>query len=141
MIQWKQPSRDKLTRLISRIVTGAGNGIGLHIVLGLLNEPATALVVAVDIDTTNLEPLISQNKNRVEIVQGSVADRSTSDRAVEYAISLHGRLDTIILNAGILRPQGPLIDTKVDDWKQLFNVNFFSLLHTVCVSFQYQISD
>lgn len=112
-------------------MTGAGNGIGLHIVRGLLDEPATALVVAVDVSTANLEPLRSQSEDRLEIVEGSVTDRSTSERAVERAISLHGRLDTIILNAGILGPQGPLANTRADDWKRLFDVNFFSLLPTV----------
>ncbi|KAH6668413.1 hypothetical protein B0J14DRAFT_641961 [Halenospora varia] len=113
------------------IITGAGNGIGLSITKGLLQDTKTSLVVAVDLVTTNLEPFRLQGESRLEIVTGDVTDPSTSERAVGRAISLRGRLDTIILNAGILRPAGPLLQTKVDDWKKLFDVNFFSLIHTI----------
>ncbi|KAH6668435.1 hypothetical protein B0J14DRAFT_675170 [Halenospora varia] len=109
----------------------AGNGIGLSIVRGLLDDARTSLIVAVDLIATSLEPLRTKSRSRLEIIIGDVSDRSTSERAVERAISLRGQLDTIILNAGILRPSGPLVQTKVDDWKRLFDVNFFSLVHTV----------
>lgn len=117
--------------MLDRIITGAGNGIGLSIVKGLLDDARTSLIVAVDLIATNLEPLCTKSGGRLEIIIGDVSDRSTSERAVERVISLRGQLDTIILNAGILRPAGPLVQTKVDDWKRLFDVNFFSLVHTV----------
>jgi NADP-dependent 3-hydroxy acid dehydrogenase YdfG len=31
----------------------------------------------------------------------------------------------------ILGPIKPVLETKIEDWKRLYDVNFFALLHTV----------
>ena len=121
---------------LSSIVTGAGSGIGLSIVNLLLQTSNVALVVAVDIRTQQLNVLVTQSGSRLRIVQGDVSTRTTSEEAVQAAIGQTGRLDAIILNAGILGPISPVIDGDIDKWKDLFNINFFSLLHGVCRSLQ-----
>src|SRR6266511_11310 len=120
-------------RLITgyRIVTGAGNGIGLSIVKLLLSDPKVSLVVAVDVKTGQLVPIRSQHGDRFEIIHGDVSHRSTSEAAVGRAIAKGGRLDAIILNAAILGPISPVAEGDVGEWKKLFDINFFSLLHTV----------
>jgi NAD(P)-dependent dehydrogenase (short-subunit alcohol dehydrogenase family) len=120
-----------LTRL-SRILTGAGSGIGLSIVNLLLSDPHVALVVAVDLITAPLVPVRSQHGDRIELIQGDVSERSTSEAAISTALSKLGRIDAIILNAAVLGPISSIADGDVVEWKRLFDVNFFSLLHTVC---------
>jgi NAD(P)-dependent dehydrogenase (short-subunit alcohol dehydrogenase family) len=117
--------------LLQSILTGAGGGIGLSIVTQLLAQPSVSLVVGVDVVTSQLEALLEGHSGRLSIVQGDVSLRATSERAVQEALSRKGRLDSIILNAAILNPLGRAAETSVDDWKRLFDINFFGLLHSV----------
>lgn len=117
--------------LIDSIVTGAGHGIGLSIVQQLLAEDEVAFVVAIDIKVDELGSIHDQYPSKLEIVNGDISERATSQFAVERAAKLHGRIDSLILNAGMLQPVGPVADTSVEHWKRLFDVNFFALLHTV----------
>lgn len=50
-------------------------------------------------------------------------------------MSTYGSLSGLVLNAGILHPIGR-IDTPnlVDQWKNLFDVNFFSLVQTIQIA-------
>jgi NADP-dependent 3-hydroxy acid dehydrogenase YdfG len=115
-------------------VTGAGAGIGLSIAKNLLANASTSLVIGVDINTIELEILLEPYPDRLAVVQGDVSDRSVDQKAVETAINRRGKLDCIILNAGILRPVGPSAATAVAEWKQLFDVNFFALVHAVSMT-------
>lgn len=126
------PSSTPLLIRLRSIVTGAGGGIGLAIVQQLLDQTdAGTLVVGVDIVGHRLEKLQLSAPEKLEIIIGDVAQRSTSEKAVQVALDRTGRIDTLILNAGILRPVGAIATTPVEQWKSLFDVNFFSLLHTV----------
>ncbi|KAH8816702.1 hypothetical protein F5884DRAFT_818653 [Xylogone sp. PMI_703] len=115
------------------LITGAGNGIGLAIVNTLLSSHQ-ARIMAVDIDGTHLWPLISKYPGYLEVLVGDVSSREVNECAVERAISTFGHLDVIILNAGILKPVGTIAETKVSDWKRLFDVNFFALLHAIQIA-------
>jgi NAD(P)-dependent dehydrogenase (short-subunit alcohol dehydrogenase family) len=97
----------------------------------LLALSSVALVVAIDINANLLEALLPEHTSRLEIVVGDISKRATSEQAIEKAISRAGRLDCIILNAAIQKPVGPIIETRVEDWQKLFDINFFALLHTV----------
>ena len=101
------------------ILTGAGGGIGLAIAKQRLSHDSVSLGVGIDVKTSELEALSASHKQRLSVIQGSVADRSTSQRAVAGAIDRRGKLDAIILNAGILRPVGRAAESDVEDWKKL----------------------
>ena len=44
----------------------------------------------------------------VDFVVGDITDSSTSEKAVKLAISKFGQLNSIIANAGVLEPVGPI---------------------------------
>jgi NADP-dependent 3-hydroxy acid dehydrogenase YdfG len=115
-------------------VTGAGGGIGLSIVQGLLADEMVKLVVGIDLITKELERLQIQAGERLEIVVGDVSERGVNQKAVNIAIKHTGRLDSIILNAGILQPVGRVATIDIEEWRRLIDVNFISLLHAVCMS-------
>ncbi|KAH6714899.1 hypothetical protein BKA61DRAFT_481022 [Leptodontidium sp. MPI-SDFR-AT-0119] len=92
------------------------------------------LVVGIDISTSELEPLLESHSNRLSIVKGNISSRPTSERAITEALDRGRKLDSIILNAAILKPIGPAAETSVDDWKRLFDIKFFGLLHTIQIA-------
>ena len=53
---------------------------------------------------------------------------------MDTAIEQCGRLDAIVLNAAMLKPVGPVAEAVVSEWKRLYDVNFFALLHTVSIT-------
>lgn len=113
------------------IVTGAGAGIGFAIANTLLDDEATSLVITIDVNTEKLKALIDLHSERLTVIQGDVSDRSVSQRAVETALNRRGKVDCLILNAGVLSPVGRVEATAVAEWKNLFDINFFALVHAV----------
>lgn len=79
------------------VVTGAGSGIGLA-TAQLFAERGHA-VVAVDISGHSLSAL--SGTDGVTTVVGDVADESVNRSAAELALATFGRIDSVILNAGI----------------------------------------
>lgn len=70
-------------------------------------------------------------QQQVDIVIGNVTDKHTQVAAIERALKGFGQLDSIIANAGILNPVANLSDANTDEWKTLFDVNFFSVVDLV----------
>jgi NADP-dependent 3-hydroxy acid dehydrogenase YdfG len=78
-----------------------------------------------------MQELLPQHADRLEVIAGDISKRVTSEKGVEAAISRVGRLDCIVLNAGVQGPVGSIVKTDVEDWKKCMDVNFFSLIHSV----------
>ncbi|KAN0093458.1 NAD(P)-binding protein [Hyaloscypha variabilis] len=117
------------------ILTGAGNGIGFATAVALLK--ASAFLIAVDLRTDKLQGLQADYASSLVVISGDISKREVSEEAVNVAMSNFNQLDSIILNAGILSPIGPVSETKIEDWKRLYDVNFFALLHTIQLSLPY----
>ncbi|KAG5518576.1 hypothetical protein PMAC_002972 [Pneumocystis sp. 'macacae'] len=115
----------------SILVTGASRGIGRAVVEELLECYCDTFVIAVARVKESVLDLEQKFKSRIVIVEGDLKDPKTSILAVDTAIERFGRLDSLVLNAGIVEPIGNIADVDVDTWKALFDVNYFSLLYTV----------
>jgi NADP-dependent 3-hydroxy acid dehydrogenase YdfG len=55
-------------------------------------------------------------------VQTDVTDREEVKALVDHAVTMHGHLDVIVNNAGLM-PHSPLERGKVDDWDRMIDVN------------------
>ncbi|KAF5100725.1 hypothetical protein D0Z03_000767 [Geotrichum reessii] len=53
------------------------------------------------------------------------------------AIDTFGHIDSIILNAGVLDPIASVADANIDDWRKLYEINFFSPLSLVSKAIPY----
>lgn len=103
------------------LVTGAGSGIGRATVHRLVEEGAT--VVATDIVAEGLEHT-AQDAARPEAVTtfvGDVSDPAFGPAAVAAALE-HGRLDTVVNSAGILRFEHTH-EVALASWQKILDVN------------------
>ncbi|MEV0247231.1 SDR family oxidoreductase [Nocardia sp. NPDC050712] len=105
------------------IVTGAASGIG-RATAELFAERGHG-VVAVDIDGSGLAGL----GNGVEILAGDVSEAPVNEAAVRLALERFGRVDTVVLNAGIGgTPPLESLDA-IDTAERIFGVNVRGPLH------------
>jgi meso-butanediol dehydrogenase / (S,S)-butanediol dehydrogenase / diacetyl reductase len=100
------------------VVTGAASGIGLATVQLLTDRGGRA--VAVDLSA---EALTAFDGNpAVRTLVGDVTDEAVNAAAVALAEQTWGRLDTLVLNAGV-RGSGPIDTVDLDVFERSIDVN------------------
>lgn len=106
------------------VVTGAGSGIGRAIALRLSQEGA--LVHCVDRNLANALAVAGECANGTAH-QVDVTDVAAVE-ALANRIFAAGPVDVLVNNAGIAH-SGKIIDSEVDDWKRLLDVNVMGVVH------------
>ncbi|KAH9853508.1 short-chain dehydrogenase [Lenzites betulinus] len=112
------------------LLTGASKGLGLAIAKILL-ETFNANVVALSrTKTPELRSLADAHPDSLLALECDVVDASAVRSSVSLGLEKYKRIDGLILNAGVLEPLGKIAseDISLDQWKQHFDVNFFSLV-------------
>ncbi|CAG8483669.1 6296_t:CDS:2 [Ambispora gerdemannii] len=122
-----------MSNLTTIIVTGASRGLGRAVaLLSIKHFNSNVLAIARSEKDLNSLKLHVENehghKGRLEFVVGDVNDSSVIDTAIKQCLSSWGRLDGIVTNAGVIEPIGTIANTKLEDWKGHFDVNFFSII-------------
>ncbi|WP_456272334.1 3-oxoacyl-ACP reductase FabG [Bacillus sp. AK031] len=107
------------------IITGAANGIGLEAARVFAREGAK--VVIADYNEAAGKEAEESNPG-VRFIQVDVSDRESVDRLVESVISLHGKIDILINNAGITR-DSMLSKMTAEQFQQVINVNLTGVFH------------
>ena len=64
---------------------------------------------------------------------GNLGDFSLAQKAVKSALEAFGKLDGLILNHGMMDPVTKIETSDVEEWRKLFDVNFFSLVAFVSI--------
>lgn len=119
------------------LVTGASRGIGRSIVEVIFSLSADAVIYAVARSEAPLIELKKQYGDRFFYVVGDITDGKVLKSLVDEAVSGHGRIDSLIANAGVLEPVQHVNDIVVSDWKKLYDVNFFSIVSLVSIALPY----
>jgi NAD(P)-dependent dehydrogenase (short-subunit alcohol dehydrogenase family) len=105
------------------IVTGAGQGIGKAIALGLAKEGCSVIVNDVNEQTGQQTAQEIQDLGRKAIfVQGDVSKIETAYKLRDTALEKFGRIDILVNNAGIMI-SGLVVDYREEDWDRIFAVN------------------
>ena len=103
------------------LVTGAGSGIGRATVERVVAEGGSAVGVdrsAASFDWVSGHP----NSARISVLAGDVTDASANEHAASLAVEQFGRLDALVLNAGIPM-SGDLLSMPLDQLDRVLAVN------------------
>jgi NADP-dependent 3-hydroxy acid dehydrogenase YdfG len=113
------------------LITGASSGIGAatahqlaseghHVVLGARRTERLAEIVDAIRTAGGTAECCALDVTRIDSMRGFVA----------FAENLHGRIDVIVNNAGVM-PLSTLDALKIDEWNQMIDVNIRGVLHGI----------
>ena len=88
-------------------------------------------LVAVSRSAGSLDELKQRFGNRLQIVQGSLTSAEVSEKAISVALAQFGAINSVVANAGVLAPVAKVENADVGAWKDLFDINFFSVVQLV----------
>ncbi len=116
------------------LVTGASSGIGSATAARLARDGHAVVLGARRTDR------LAEQVDRIRSAGGSadavhldVTDAASVLGAVDRVLELHGRLDVMINNAGVM-PLSALSETKVDEWDWMIDVNIRGVLHGIAAA-------
>lgn len=112
------------------VVTGGGSGVGRALVLDLLRRGA--FVAAVDINEKALEEtrrLSGDRAPRLTVHMADISDRAAVEALPGQILAVHGAVDGVISNAGIIHPFLDVAETGYETVKKVLGVNFLGTLY------------
>ena len=113
------------------LLTGASSGIG-EATARLLSKQVHRLVIGAR-RTERLAALAQDLRSEGGSVEYRALDVPQAEDVQAFAdaaLALHGRIDVIINNAGVM-PLSPLASLKVDEWDRMIDVNIRGVLHGI----------
>jgi len=120
-----------MKRLENRIaiVTGAGQGIGKAIALGMAREGA-ALVIA-DLNEANagaVKEEIERVGGKASALYTDISNEESVRGMIDATLNEYGRVDVLVNNAGIIQV-GPIQTLNVEDFEQAMGVMFWGMVY------------
>ncbi|MBN1264625.1 MAG: SDR family oxidoreductase [Anaerolineales bacterium] len=112
------------------VVTGGGNGMGREMVLQLLSRGAK--VAAVDINAAALQETVSlagEMKDKLSTHVVNITDREAVAALPEQVIAVHGTVDGLINNAGIIQPFVRVNELTYAQIERVMDINFYGTLY------------
>jgi 3-oxoacyl-[acyl-carrier protein] reductase len=107
------------------IVTGSSQGIGKAIVSRLAEEGAKVVIVDMK-DGNDIVNKIKADNGKALFVHADISKYEDVQKVVQSTTEHFGEIDILVNNAGISGYVGPVVDTPLEDWKKLLEVNLDS---------------
>lgn len=102
------------------LITGGGSGIGAATARVFVD--AGAQVILTDVNTDNGRKVAAELGNRARYLPQDVTQPESWQRVIEDITNVEGRLDVLVNNAGVARPEN--IETmSLEDWHSVMRVN------------------
>ena len=109
------------------VVTGAGSGIGRATALAFAAQGADVVITDVDASSAAETLKLLGDHGLAEYTVDS-SDGGAVHRFAERVRAEHGVPDIVVNNAGI-GMSGPFLDTSVEDWERVIDVNLWGVIH------------
>ena len=114
------------------VITGASSGLGEATARALAKNGAKLVLGARRMD--RLKALASElSLGDKAAVQTDVSDYAQVKHLVDHAVKVHGRIDVILNNAGLM-PLSPLDRLKIEDWDRMIDVNIKGVLYGIAAA-------
>ncbi len=117
------------------LVTGGGSGIGAALCAALAKRGA--IVIAADIDLARVTAACEGLAN-VHPVVLDVRDAGAFAALVVDAQAIHGPLDYLFNNAGILR-MGEVRDLPLETWRSVIETNLFGVINGTAAAYPFMV--
>lgn len=108
------------------VVTGAGSGLGRAFATELAARGARLLLS--DVDETGLAETVALVGGAAESMRCDVSRAEEVEAMAARADALWGGVDVVVNNAGVATG-GNVGEVPLDDWRWLFGVNFWGVVH------------
>lgn len=114
------------------VITGASSGLGAETARHLAANGAKLVLGARRLD--RLDALTGElGLDARAAVRTDVTDRTQVNALVDRAMDLHGRIDVILNNAGLM-PSSMLDKLKIDEWDRMIDVNIKGVLYGIAAA-------
>jgi NAD(P)-dependent dehydrogenase (short-subunit alcohol dehydrogenase family)/pimeloyl-ACP methyl ester carboxylesterase len=117
------PIRGKLA-----VVTGAGSGIGRATALALAADGAEVICADIDLESAKETPELAPDGDHMHAMSLDVGDAQAMEAFAERVEAEHGVPSIVVNNAGI-GIGGPFLETTLDDWERIVDVNLWGVIH------------
>lgn len=125
------PLQKNLKGIITGASTGIGRGLALH--LARLYQAKLVLTARSEADLQSCAAEVIKLGGEAEILVGDIADGSIGEKLATLCHTRFGGIDLLVNNAGMAIP-GKFEKLTVEDWRRVFEVNFFSALQLTYAS-------
>jgi len=112
------------------VVTGGASGIGAAICAELAKKKCKILIADIDVDNATEVASKLNSMTQVIVEQTDSTDPESVARAVNKCVQEWGTIDYIFNNAGIAL-KGDVLDTSLQDWDRLTDINIRGVVHGV----------
>lgn len=117
------------------VITGASSGLGAAAARHLAHGGARLMLGARRLD--RLQTLAAElGLDAQAAVRTDVTNREQVQALVDQAVTLHGRIDVIINNAGLMQ-HSPLESLLVEQWDAMIDVNVKGVLYGIAAALPY----
>ncbi|MAS35324.1 MAG: dehydrogenase [Anaerolineaceae bacterium] len=118
------------------IVTGAAQGIGKAIATRFAQEGAAVMIGDIDAPlATETAATIRADGGRVSTCTVDVSVQQQVEALVMQTIDTFGQIDILVNNAGIIN-RDPVLETRVEDWQRVFDVNVNGMFYATVAAAQ-----
>lgn len=114
------------------VITGGSSGLGAETARHLTRAGAKVVLGARRLD--RLRVLAEELGLGTEsVVQTDVTDHAQVQALVNRAVDMHGRIDVMLNNAGVM-PLSPLEMLRIEEWNQTIDVNIKGVLYGIAAA-------
>jgi NADP-dependent 3-hydroxy acid dehydrogenase YdfG len=114
------------------VITGGSSGLGAETARHLVQAGAKVVLGARRLD--RLHALAEELGLGTEsVMQTDVTDHTQVQALVKRAVDMHGRIDVMLNNAGVM-PLSPLEMLRIEEWNQTIDVNIKGVLYGIAAA-------